>query len=61
MKDCALKVAGYAGGAFLALAASAENLERYLFGPGYLWIVGGTFIVACWAHEMYCNDSPDES
>ncbi|SCZ41861.1 MULTISPECIES: hypothetical protein [Afifella] len=54
-RRCALKVAGCAGAAFLALSASVDNLVTYLFGPGYLWIVGGTFIAACWGYEALCH------
>ena len=48
---------GCGGVAFLALSAGAKNLETYLYLPGTAWIVGGTFIVCCWAYEMYCTGS----
>jgi hypothetical protein len=53
-RGCVLKVIGAGGVAAIALAAAADNLVNYLFGPGYLWIVGGTFIAAAWAYESYC-------
>lgn len=59
MRGCWLKVFGVAGAAFLALAGEAENLEKYLFGPGALWILGGTFIVFCWGFEMFCIGDED--
>jgi hypothetical protein len=54
MRGCGLKVAGCGGVAFLALAGGSANLEKYLYLPGAVWIVGGTFIVGCWAYETYC-------
>ncbi len=47
------------GAAFLALVAGAENLEKFFFGPGWLWIVGGTILAAVWAYQSYCDgDQP---
>lgn len=54
MQDCRLKVLGCAGAAFLALASGAENLERYLWLPGGMWITVGTMAVGWWAGLMYC-------
>jgi hypothetical protein len=57
MRRCWLKVLGCGGVAFLALASGAKNLATYLFGLGAFWIIGGTFVVCCWAYEMYCTDT----
>ena len=54
-RECFLKVGGYAGVAFLTLAAAADNLVTYLFGPGVFWILGGTYVAGCWAHEKFCR------
>ena len=54
MRRCWLTVLGCGGVAFLALASGAKNLETYLYLPGAVWIVGGTFVVGCWAYEKYC-------
>jgi hypothetical protein len=45
---------GACGVAFLALAAGADNLQKYLYIPGGIWIIFGTIIVGAWAYEMYC-------
>lgn len=55
-KSCLVKITGIAGAAFLALGACSENLVKYLFGPGYFWIVGGTLVAAIWAYETYCRE-----
>jgi hypothetical protein len=60
MRGCGLKILGCGGVAFLALSSGAKNLETYLYIPGAIWIVGGTFIVACWAYEMYCMNGGDD-
>ncbi len=60
MQDCSLKVVGCAGGAFLALASGAENLQKFLGLPGGFWIVMGTLIVGWWATLMYCSEESDE-
>jgi hypothetical protein len=54
MRGCWLKVMGCCGIAFLALAAGADNLVKYLYMLGAVWIVGGTLIVGSWAYETYC-------
>jgi hypothetical protein len=54
MRACWLKVLGACGVAFLALSAGSANLEKYLYLPGAVWIIGGTFIVGAWAYETYC-------
>lgn len=51
---CWLNVLAAVGVAFLSLSASVENLVNYLFPPGWAWIMGGTFIAACWAYEHFC-------
>jgi hypothetical protein len=56
LRKCFAKVVGYAGAALVALAACAENLEKYLFGTGTVWIVAGTFVAAAWALETYCDE-----
>ncbi len=38
----------------MALAASAENLEKYLFATGTSWILGGTIVASAWAYEALC-------
>ena len=60
LKSCLLKVFAAAGVAFLALAASSDNLVKYLFGPGYLWIVGGSIVAGLWAYESYCREDVHE-
>jgi hypothetical protein len=60
MRDGWLKVLGCGGVAFLALSSGAKNLETYLYIPGVYWIVDGTFIVGCWAYEMYCVGNNDD-
>jgi len=60
LRSCLLKVFAAAGVAFLALAASSDNLVKYLFGPGYLWIVGGSILAALWAYESYCREDVHE-
>jgi len=57
-RNCFLKVIACVGVAFLALASGVENLVTYLFGPGVLWIVGGTYIAGIWAYETYCRSDP---
>ena len=59
-RKCLVKVVGYAGAALVAIAACAENLEKYLFATGTFWILAGTFIAACWARETYCPGEQDE-
>jgi hypothetical protein len=59
-RKCFVTVIGYAGAALVAIAACAENLEKYLFGTGTIWILAGTFIAACWAWETYCPGENDE-
>ena len=59
-RSCWLRVAGCAGAAFLALSASVDNLVTYLFGPGWLWIIGGTFITVAWAYEGFCHGFGDK-
>jgi hypothetical protein len=53
---CILRVIGVSGIAFLTLGASVENLVKYLFGPGFFWIIGGTTLAAFWAYESYCKE-----
>jgi hypothetical protein len=57
-RSCALKVLAAAGLAFLALASASENLVKYLYMPGYVWIVGGTLLAGWWAYENYCIGDP---
>jgi hypothetical protein len=59
-KKCILAVTGCTGVAFLALAASSQNLVTYLFGPGEIWILGGSVIAAYWGFENYCDEGVDE-
>lgn len=57
-RSCILKVIAAAGGAFLALANAAGNLEKYLYFPGWAWIVFGTYVAGMWAYEMFCIGDP---
>ncbi len=47
-----------AGVAFLALAEALENLVTYLYFPGPIWLIGGTFLAGWWAYENYCIGDP---
>ena len=38
----------------MALSASAENLEKYLFSTAAAWIIGGTIVAMAWAYETLC-------
>jgi hypothetical protein len=40
----------------MALLASAENIETYLYGTALAWMLGGSFLAGCWAFEVYCRD-----
>ena len=57
VRKCWIQIVARCGVAFLATAAAAENLERYLYFPGSVWIVFGTFVAAMWAYESYCRGS----
>jgi hypothetical protein len=57
---CWLKVVGAAGIAFLALAGASDNLVKYLFGPGWMWIIGGSVLAAWWAYQSYCIEDADQ-
>ena len=50
------KVLGAAGAAFMALLASAKNIENYLVGTALAWMLGGAFLPACWAYEASCRN-----
>jgi hypothetical protein len=56
-RRCWLKIVASCGVALLAIAASAENLEKYLVLPGSVWIIFGTFVAGIWAYEIYCRGS----
>jgi hypothetical protein len=55
-RKCILQVLGFTGASFVGVAATAENLERYLYLPGWLWIVGGAYIAGVWAYQTYCKE-----
>lgn len=59
-RACVVKVLGYGGAAFIALAACAENLEKYLFSTAAAWIIGGTVLAMLWAFETFCAEGSDE-
>lgn len=54
-RKCWLNILASCGVALLAVAAAAENLEKYLYFPGAVWIVLGTFVAGMWAYEVYCK------
>ena len=58
-RRCWTRVLGAAGAAFMALLASAENIDNYLFGTALAWMLGGSFLAACWAYEVYCRNGGD--
>jgi len=55
-RRCLIKIAGAAAGAFLALGAIVDNLVKYLFGPGYFWLIGGSLLAGLWAYETFCRE-----
>jgi hypothetical protein len=55
-RKCLSKVLGAAGAAFMAMLAGAENIENYLVGTALAWMLGGSFLAACWAYEVYCRN-----
>jgi hypothetical protein len=57
-RSCTLKILAAGGAAFLAIAETSENLVRYLYVPGWLWIVGGTYLAGLWAYESLCIGDP---
>jgi hypothetical protein len=59
-RKCLVTVVGYAGAALVAVAACAENLEKYLVLTGTFWILAGVFIAAVWAWETHCPGENDE-
>lgn len=59
-RDCLLKVGGYAGAVFLGTAGAASSIVENLFGPGWLWILGGTAISGYWAYMTYCVEDGDQ-
>lgn len=59
-RNCVLSVFAYAGAAFIAIAASADNLVKYLFGPGFIWIIGGTYVTGVWAYQKFCKGKQED-
>jgi len=59
MRRCWFKVIAATAVAFIAVAGAAENLEKYLYLPGAIWILGGTFIVFLWSIAMFCFEHED--
>ncbi|NQU56897.1 MAG: hypothetical protein HQ513_06650 [Rhodospirillales bacterium] len=54
-RACERKAFIYAAVSFLSLFSASANLEVYLYLPGIVWILSGTFIAGCWAHEKFCK------
>lgn len=57
VRRCWVQILASCGVALLAIAAAAENLEKYLYFPGSAWIIFGTFVAGFWAYEVYCRGS----
>ena len=55
-RSCLIKIFGTMGAGFLALGAIVENLVKYLFGPGYFWLIGGSLLAGIWAYETFCRE-----
>ncbi|MBZ8119176.1 hypothetical protein KUD11_11010 [Roseovarius sp. LXJ103] len=53
-RECLAKVLGCGAIAFMSLVACAENIEKYLFATGTVWIIAGTIAAMCWAFEALC-------
>jgi len=51
---CFLTVLGCVGASFGLMALAVDNLVKYLFGPGYFWLIGGPIIAALWAYQSFC-------
>jgi len=58
IRSCLLKMMALGGVAFGVLAQGAENLVKYLYLPGWFWIIGGTALSTWWAYEHYCVGDP---
>lgn len=52
---CLIAIFGAMGVAFVAIAASSEQLVKFLFGPGYLWFIIGPVISGIWAYFRFCR------
>jgi hypothetical protein len=58
IRSCLLKIFAAGGIAFAVLAQGVENLVRYLYFPGSVWVIGGTVLAGWWAYETYCIGDP---
>ena len=58
IRRCLLKVFAAGGIAFAVIAQAVDNLVKYLYFPGFVWVIGGTFLAGWWAYETYCIGDP---
>lgn len=54
-RKCVTNMVAAGGTAFVALLSNMDNIETYLVGTPVIWLVGGSFVAACWAYEHFCR------